>query len=1222
MSLLPSIPEKMLGFATQTRFCAVFLDKETLLPIVGLPIYAEAILTAIPSMEGIKINDNLKPQIDKVLKSGVRFSDQQEKFFEEALLSYLTKNYGQPGEEDMKTIIDHILREMLNSKNDLTKDYSEKKVKEIIEAVITKLIENKEISPADLDKYEEPVKYHIPFGYLATDQVGYISFDIEKAINNFKDLQHTQISFEYWMYPHGDLNDGINISDLGRLTTDYIFGNIKLANYQKKKPNVSYHSLQNPGLTDWYLSPSSFSINPQHFVGEDGCEKLYPANFATSEFRFFQIVRGNEVESNQDNLPIRSGFAYEYITSWQPLGHTLGQIIYSLPLAPGEVVKIGIIDWRRSSEDTRTEDTSESEDLTHNTVRDRNISETVQGALREWQRGGTIMGGNSGGAGVSFGIPIIGATAGNAHSFGGGYSTSSGNRDVTVDTVQQVNDAFSQHSSAIRELRSTVVVTSDQQEYARAETRVIANNNHSHALTMLYYEVLRHFKVTTQCVRKRNVLLVDYSRWKIDFNDEYVINQYRKILEESLLEPRYLLYFDAIHIYLATITETNYKNNSTPDIVGEENIEFSEFQLTFEVAGNGMGNSSDDERNKDENSYSGNFFRINLITDRGSSKIMEWQKDGYTPNLRRKFAQGRIKEILCVSEIEPLKWREIKEFELSIVNNGDEKILLSRLTIQGTNPNDGYRLLFNERLNISLEDDADATYEVDDTIDPNRTVKSVLRRTIGPAIWSSPPKPQAYDLIQPPERMNIDILKRHLLGNASYYWRMIWLNQDVNDRADWMDDVTIDGGKLIDKIENRPIDVLGNYVVFPSNYVNNPSSEEDRNLYQFSKAKTEKLMTLPSRGVFGEAKLGNCNASEVIDNTRFWDWQQSPILEKAPEIDPISTESRNVTQNLTPTAFPSSIVNIVNPTAAPDPTGMAGALNLLGKSDIFRNMSMSTEVNDLLKKLSDNAVSMAQAANQARGILQKENGDNSGGGSSSGSGSSGNQPESTTPNSSTPVPTQEEKESKTLDNTEKKLDLAKKNLTPKQQQKVREKVTEDLTKIDRDIRINLKTQDGGGVVTALEPADYDIHQEQGKIEFKMNVGRITTKYQNETLHLKLNGKLPPIEHREYLDMIPGFSDLHQNFYFDTLGSFNFPDKKESISMSGIVTMDASTELTFYVDVNGKVSANSGGEVKVALPADLAHFTYAGKVEAEVGGQVGSKITFKVSRITGMKLQQD
>jgi len=38
-------------------------------------------------------------------------------------------------------------------------------------------------------------------------------------------------------------------------------------------------------------------------------------------------------------------------------------------------------------------------------------------------------------------------------------------------------------------------------------------------------------------------------------------------------------------------------------------------------------------------------------------------------------------------------------------------------------------------------------------------------------------------------------------------------------------------------------------------------------------------ITLPARGVLGEAVLGSCNSSEKIDLTRFWNWQDSPADE-------------------------------------------------------------------------------------------------------------------------------------------------------------------------------------------------------------------------------------------------------------------------------------------------------------------------------------------------------
>jgi hypothetical protein len=80
----------------------------------------------------------------------------------------------------------------------------------------------------------------------------------------------------------------------------------------------------------------------------------------------------------------------------------------------------------------------------------------------------------------------------------------------------------------------------------------------------------------------------------------------------------------------------------------------------------------------------------------------------------------------------------------------------------------------------------------------------------------------------------------------------------------------------------------------------------------------------------------------------------------APEIAPITAVTpQPVEPGLTPTGFPASLVNIVNPPSAPDPTGTASAMALLGASNIFRDMSGRAEVADILKNLADNAVKVA-----------------------------------------------------------------------------------------------------------------------------------------------------------------------------------------------------------------------------------------------------------------------
>ena len=118
--------------------------------------------------------------------------------------------------------------------------------------------------------------------------------------------------------------------------------------------------------------------------------------------------------------------------------------------------------------------------------------------------------------------------------------------------------------------------------------------------------------------------------------------------------------------------------------------------------------------------------------------------------------------------------------------------------------------------------------------------------------------------------------------------------------------------------------------------------------------------------MFAEAKLGHCNASEEIDNTRFWKWDEHPVPHMAPDIEAIKAGQHLVKDlNLQPTPFPQSMLNIVNPPSAPDPQGMTAALTALATANIFRDMSGRAEVADLLKTLSDNSVAIAGVAQKA-----------------------------------------------------------------------------------------------------------------------------------------------------------------------------------------------------------------------------------------------------------------
>ena len=86
--------------------------------------------------------------------------------------------------------------------------------------------------------------------------------------------------------------------------------------------------------------------------------------------------------------------------------------------------------------------------------------------------------------------------------------------------------------------------------------------------------------------------------------------------------------------------------------------------------------------------------------------------------------------------------------------------------------------------------------------------------------------------------------------------------------------------------------------------------------------------------------MGDCNSCEEIDETRFWRWEQEPCPDEPTAIAPVSTASlQTPAPVLTPKDFAAPIVAIQNAPAAPAPTDLSAALQVLGNADAFRDIT-------------------------------------------------------------------------------------------------------------------------------------------------------------------------------------------------------------------------------------------------------------------------------------------
>ena len=100
--------------------------------------------------------------------------------------------------------------------------------------------------------------------------------------------------------------------------------------------------------------------------------------------------------------------------------------------------------------------------------------------------------------------------------FGGGSSSAGStanqrsSHDVAGTMLNQARDRTMQAASAVRSQRATVVQTARQGESVRVQTDVIANHNHCHAMTIEYFEVLRHLQVTQEIADVQECLFVPF----------------------------------------------------------------------------------------------------------------------------------------------------------------------------------------------------------------------------------------------------------------------------------------------------------------------------------------------------------------------------------------------------------------------------------------------------------------------------------------------------------------------------------------------------------------------------------------------------------------------------------------------------------------------------------------------------------------------------------------
>ncbi|HET7809700.1 MAG TPA: hypothetical protein VFL16_03935 [Steroidobacteraceae bacterium] len=659
---------------------------------------------------------------------------------------------------------------------------------------------------------------------------------------------------------------------------------------------------------------------------------------------------------------IAHGHLLQFKQVWKADGYSLGGLIKSVPLAPGQKKLITVLDWDRTDTATRDEETISTELLSANLSHDRDINEITNAAFHESLNGGSSASVSAvgGGLGLAIGPLVIGGGGGSSWASSDAWSDNS--RDFSAQTQNDLRDRTSQAASSVRNQRSTVVETVHQQERVGATVEVIANHNRCHALTIQYFEVLRHFAVQERLAGVRECLFIPLEM--TPFDDAKVL-RWNDILERACDRRDLLPGFDSIR-------RLNSPDQVPPDRrFADDPVEEMSGILRLRVS---IARPKDpDEASRvvlEQSSWGllGILLRVNPETvyekySRNAAKRDEIFRNEIAPDVARAFLES-LSVVLIDSDGQEhdagfdltvlSRYQENGIMELAL-NDAGNSPRLTRAEIAGIAIRSNYSLPEFSKVIVEAAQVDYRTERISHNLYRNERVLDDVQD--GDAAFLST---AALDWLEERNQLTEDRarrkrLLRHLNDNIERFHRAIWLGMDPDRRYMLLDgfEAPNSGGRSVASVvDNRLIGIVGNCLVMPvaPGFQLDPLLAEAlkgrkddpqavlESLYEVAPSPPRRH-SVPTRGVFAEAMTGTCKSCELIEEDRFWRWKGFPLPDAPPPIAPLSTDSRFAAAgSLAPTPLPDALVKFQTVPDAPAPTGMAAALQLLGK-DVFKDLT-------------------------------------------------------------------------------------------------------------------------------------------------------------------------------------------------------------------------------------------------------------------------------------------
>lgn len=671
-----------------------------------------------------------------------------------------------------------------------------------------------------------------------------------------------------------------------------------------------------------------------------------------------------QIEEQPVFLPKASTLGMGYIVHmqqvWIPAGLSLGDLVYSLPLAPGEQQRIAIEERVQTVSERDIQTFSVDEFQSFKETQDSSALATFRSAFDEATRGGSHIDSSSqtGSVAAEASTGIVGAIFGGG-GVSGGYSSSSssGNtsswqntsRDFASNASQDMHSALTRVAAGSRRGSQTNIRVASETERTQVTTRIVTNHNKIHALTMQWWQVLRHFTVSSEVDDVQLVCFVPlelvqflpqgepFSLPGMPASRAALLARYAMVLRyHDVLAPFFRR--NAEYAYglrqlrdFAANPEAVPKTSTTQQDVVHFTIEgtFMPFEQVFVTVV----------------CKSGAQIGPVGLTGGGSIVDLTPEKYGSRQELLGYLKSHRLPGgglgipgpgVTLQADIPLPDWlarTDIVRFDVTRrFSSLSYKLKLPPVTL--ANFAEVVQLSEHQTIYLSpaeLEQEIGGPWVGAKSAtlpgpvnflapDPFASIfRALMAGTLPLAALRVAPVLSFSDLLR------IETVFHHIVRNTVFYSKAVWAALSDEERAILLERYTIGvpaGGvqsadqevPLLNCVANRVLGFFGNAAIMPFGIppdvaasMKVTSRDIQDALLRFHRQAFQpprSSITLPARGTLGEAVLGSCSSAEKIDLTRFWNWQDSP----SDQAD----------------AIPSSVFQPPQSIAAPAATGAGG----------------------------------------------------------------------------------------------------------------------------------------------------------------------------------------------------------------------------------------------------------------------------------------------------------